>query len=47
MKMKRIVWQYWEDSDNYPQGIPYIQLCHETVDKYQSYPMDRGIKSFV
>ena len=29
---ERVVWQYWETSDEYPNGIPYIDLCHQTVD---------------
>ena len=33
---ERIVWQYWENSDTYPNSIPYIDLCHETVDLHQT-----------
>ena len=33
---ERIVWQYWENSPEYPNGIPYIELCHESVDLYSS-----------
>jgi len=29
---ERIVWQYWENSPRYPDGIPYIELCHQSVD---------------
>jgi hypothetical protein len=29
---ERVVWQYWETSDEYPNGIPYIDLCHQSVD---------------
>ena len=29
---ERIVWQYWENSPEYPKGISYIDLCHESVD---------------
>lgn len=31
---ERIVWQYWENSSEYPDGIPYINLCHQSVDSY-------------
>jgi hypothetical protein len=33
---ERIVWQFWENSDTYPDGIPYIDLCHESVDLHQT-----------
>jgi hypothetical protein len=34
--MERIVWQYWENSYKYPDGIPYIDLCHQSVDLHQT-----------
>lgn len=32
MTANRIVWQYWENSPKYPDGIPYIDLCHQSVE---------------
>lgn len=32
----RVVWQYWEYSTEYPDGIPYIDLCHKSVDKHST-----------
>jgi hypothetical protein len=28
----RIVWQYWDNSQEFPDGIPYINLCHKSLD---------------
>lgn len=30
--VERVVWQYWEDSSEYPYGIPYIEMCQRSVD---------------
>ena len=32
----RIIWQYWENSYDFPDGIAYIDLCHQSVDKYST-----------
>jgi len=36
MVYERIVWQYWENTPEYSEGIPYIDLCHQTVEKHQT-----------
>ena len=33
---EKIIWQYWENSPEYPNGIPYIKLCHESVDLHSA-----------
>jgi mannosyltransferase OCH1-like enzyme len=34
--MENLVFQYWENSESYPEGISYINLCHETVDLHSN-----------
>ncbi len=36
MTYSRVVWQYWENSQKYPNGIPYIDLCQQSVELHQS-----------
>lgn len=33
---EKIIWQYWENPPQYPDGIPYINLCHESVDLHSN-----------
>jgi hypothetical protein len=36
MVYPRIVWQYWEQASEYPNGTAYIDLCHETAEIHQT-----------